>query len=161
MRKIMVLSVAAILMVIPGCKRQDIEEPDYNTKFTDVYTLNMNADPATIIAYKNSRDKIEVTVELTDAHGNPVASREVWLYITGAGGYQENFGYFSGSLHADVIKETNSGGIINITYYGPKSNEYDYPAFEINALLLESDHQQRSNESLVDQRTSIRVIYEN
>ncbi len=117
---ILILIVMLISLIINGCKRDVVEEPELNGPAGYHYIVEGSANP-TILFFDGSKNpKTTITVYVYDHKGNPVADRYVFIEqreyentVT-----RVDWGFFNNGK-STIGKYTDSEGKVVVTYYGP------------------------------------------
>lgn len=110
--KTILILIVSLLLVLTGCTRKDVKDPDMNPGAGKNYNLSVTASPSTLyVPGTNPAVSSTINVRVTDYKGSPLSNGKVVFSHSG-------FGYFD-SLQTSVQKTTNSSGVATATYYVP------------------------------------------
>jgi len=119
---LIVFSLVLVLAFTGSCTRKAVEAPSPVGPSTYAVILDAHASPNMIIAGK-SRDTINVTVNVTNFQGVPLANETILFEIFDPDtGQVTNIGYFE-DKRSVVTRVTNSSGVAGVLYFGPISEE--------------------------------------
>lgn len=121
-KKILIIVTAlALALGAAACKRNEVEPPSPLGPSTLATVLKVSANPNVITA-GSQHAGTTITASLRRFDGTPIAGRTVTFEVCDSAGNQIDVGFFEG--HETVLtRQTDSGGNIYLTYYGPLSSD--------------------------------------
>lgn len=111
----------ALVLAGTACTRHDVAGPSPVGPSTLATVLKVSANPNVINAGA-VRSGTTITASLMKFDGTPLAGRSVTFEISDAAHNPINVGFFEGQRGV-VTRQTDSGGNISLTYYGPLDSD--------------------------------------
>jgi hypothetical protein len=135
MKKIFfVLTITCLVLAVSSCKRTDISDPAWDGPAGFNILLEGSVNPALMLIDGRIHTS-EIHVKVTDAKGNPLANKTVFIEQL-ADAYsqtQQSYGYFSNN-QSTYQMGTDANGEINVTFFWPTT--YFSNEMWIHALLV-------------------------
>jgi hypothetical protein len=121
-KKLLILATGlALILAGTACKRHDVAQPSPVGPSTLATILKVSANPNVINA-GTVRSGTTISASLMKFDGTPLTNRTVTFEIRDAAGNQVNVGFFEGQEFV-VTRQTDGGGTISLTYYGPLDSD--------------------------------------
>ena len=120
-KTIILVTGLVLVLAATACKRHAVDPPSPVGPSTLATILMVSANPNVINAGTH-RTGTTITVSLKKYDGTPIAGRTVTFEIRDVNGARVNVGYFEGQVGV-VSRQTDSGGNITLTYYGPLNGD--------------------------------------
>jgi hypothetical protein len=119
--KILIIAAGLALVLGAACKRNAVHEPSPVGPSTLATVLKVSASPNVIVAGARHAGTT-IAASLRKFDGTPIVGRSVTFEVCNEAGMQIDVGFFEG--HESVLtKQTDGGGNISLTYYGPLESD--------------------------------------
>jgi hypothetical protein len=136
-KALLIILLIVVALGISSCTRTDVADPSWDGPAGFNILLEGSINPALLIIDGRIHTS-EIYVRVTDAKGNPLAGKTVFLeQLADPSSYQQlNWGYFQNN-EKTIQKVTNANGEINVTFYWPTL--YHSEEMWIHALMVIDD----------------------
>jgi hypothetical protein len=135
MKKIFfLLIIMSLVLAVSSCKRSDIDDPVWDDP-TGFHILVEGSVAPAVQVIDGRIHTSQIYVKVTDAKGNPLANRTVFLeqLAEPTSTRQLSWGYFANNQTV-YQKNTDANGEVRVTFYWP--TEYHSEEMWIHALLV-------------------------